>query len=372
MTEIDTAALKDNFAAVGAQGDGVAMFFYSYLFLKYPATREMFPPAMTRQRDRLLTALGRIVSDVDNVDQLVPYLGDLGRDHRKFGAIAGHYPAVGDALLATLQHFSGPAWTDRLAADWAAAYGIVSGAMIAAADQAASFQPPYWEAEIIDVDHRTFDITVLRVRTDEPVPYAAGQSLSVEHLDVRPREWRLYTPANAPGGNEMELHVRLISGGAVSGSLVLAAAPGQHIRLGAPFGRLVVDPTSEQPLLLVAGGTGLAPMRAIIDELARSGRHRPTHLYFGVRTGREAYDATALDQLDSEHDWLSVVTAVSDDSRWTGRAGVIGQAVVADGDWSTAEVLVCGSPPMVEATVKLLVEAGVPDRQITFEEFGEG
>src|ERR1700712_70361 len=112
------------------------MFFYSYLFLKYPQTREMFPPAMTRQRDRLLTALGRIVSDVDNVAQLAPYLGDLGRDHRKFGAIAGHYPAVGEALLATLKKFSGSAWTERLAADWAAAYGIVSGAMIDAADRA--------------------------------------------------------------------------------------------------------------------------------------------------------------------------------------------------------------------------------------------
>ena len=372
MTEINTAALKDNFAAVGAHGDSVAMFFYSYLFLKYPETREMFPPAMTKQRDRLLTALGRIVSDVDNVDQLVPYLGDLGRDHRKFGAIAGHYPAVGEALLATLRQFSGPSWTDRLEADWAAAYGIVAATMTDAAAQAASATPPYWDAEIIDVDHRTFDISVLRVRTEEPIPYSAGQSLSAEHRDVRPREWRLYTPANAPGGTEIELHVRLISGGAVSGSLVLAAAPGQRLRLGAPFGRLVVDPTSDQPLLLVAGGTGLAPMRAIIDQLAISGRRRPTHLYFGVRTGREVYDAAMLDQLEREHGWLSVVTVVSDDTRWAGRSGLVGQAVAADGDWSTAEVLVCGSPPMVEATVKLLVEAGVPDRQITFEEFGEG
>lgn len=372
MTDIDTAALKTNFAAVGAHGDDVAMFFYSYLFLTYPQTREMFPPAMTRQRDRLLTALGRIVADVDNVGQLVPYLGDLGRDHRKFGAIADHYPAVGDALLTTLEHFSGSDWTVQLAADWAAAYGIVSGAMIEAAERAAAVQPPYWDAEIVAVDHRTFDITVLRVRTDEPIPYVAGQSLSVEHRGVRPREWRLYTPANAPGSSEIELHVRLISGGAVSGSLVLAAAPGQQVRLGAPFGRLVVDTSSDRPLLLVAGGTGLAPMRAIVDQLAAAGRRRPTHLYFGVRTAREAYDTAALDELERRHDWLSVVTAVSDDSRWPGRSGVIGRAVTADGDWSAAEVLVCGSPPMVEATVKLLVEAGVPDRQITFEEFGEG
>ena len=75
---LDTQALKNNFAAVAAHGgDDVALYFYSYLFLKYPETREMFPPAMTRQRDRLVGALVRIVTNVDNVGELVPYLEDL-------------------------------------------------------------------------------------------------------------------------------------------------------------------------------------------------------------------------------------------------------------------------------------------------------
>ena len=79
MGDIDTAALKSNFAAVAAHGgDDVALYFYSYLFLKYPETRDMFPPAMTKQRDRLVGALVRIVTDVDNVGALVPYLEDLG------------------------------------------------------------------------------------------------------------------------------------------------------------------------------------------------------------------------------------------------------------------------------------------------------
>src|SRR4051794_32558045 len=171
MADIDTAALQENFAAVAANGDEVALYFYSYLFLRHPETREMFPPAMDKQRDRLLTALGRIVSNVDRVGDLVPYLQDLGRDHRKFGTMSGHYPAVGDALLRTLEHFSGDAWTDRLQNDWAAAYGIVAGAMSGAADEAAETEPPYWEATVIDVDHPTFDIAILRVRTDVPIPY---------------------------------------------------------------------------------------------------------------------------------------------------------------------------------------------------------
>jgi len=85
MADIDTGALKENFAVVAAHGaDDVALYFYSYLFLRYPETRGMFPPAMTRQRDRPIGALVRIVTNVDKVEELLPYLQDLGRDHRKF------------------------------------------------------------------------------------------------------------------------------------------------------------------------------------------------------------------------------------------------------------------------------------------------
>ncbi len=369
-TELDTAALKANFAAVGAYGDEVPLFFYSYLFLRYPETRGMFPPQMSRQRDRLLTALGRIVADVDNLGDLVPFLEDLGRDHRKFGTLAEHYPAIGEALLATLQHFSGDAWTDKLAADWAAAFKIVSDTMVAAADRAAQVEPSYWEAEVTDVGHRTFDIAVVQVRTTEPLPYRAGQSLAVEVVDRRPREWRWYTPANPPGTSEFELHVRLVDGGPVSTALVQSVRPRDRLHLGSPVGRLTLDPHSERPLLLIAGGTGLAPMKALIGEVAARGG-RSTHLFLGVRTIREVYDVDALAALDAEHDWLTVTTAVSDDRRWNGRHGTVGEVVVTSGDWSGHDVYVCGSPQMVEGTVKLLVAHGVPEQCIRFDEFGE-
>ncbi len=371
MTDIDTAALKENFAAVAAHGgDEVALYFYSYLFLRYPETRDMFPPGMTKQRDRLVGALVRIVTDVDNAGQLVPYLEDLGRDHRKFGTLTAHYPAVGEALLATLRHFSGAGWTDKLGADWAAAYRIVAGAMSGAAEKVAASEPAFWDAEILDVDHRTFDIAVLTVRTQTPVPYLAGQSLAVEPSLARPREWRFFTPANAPGGVDIELHARLIPGGPVSTALVRVCQRGDRLRLGPPFGRMTLQPASDRPLLMVAGSTGLAPMKAMIAELAGTGRRR-THLFFGARSVREAYDRDALAALDNRYGWLSVVTAISDDTRWNGPQGLIGEVAADQGDWSDHDVFVCGSPAMVEASVKRLLADGVLEEQIKFEEFGE-
>lgn len=367
---IDTDALKANFADVAGHGpDEVAQYFYSYLFLRYPETREMFPPSMAKQRDRLVGALVRIVTDVDNVGELVPYLEDLGRDHRKFGTLAGHYPAVGEALLTTLRHFSGDAWTDRLQADWAAAYGIVADTMSGAAQKVDVAEPAWWDADITEVDLRTFDIAVLKVRTETPHPYIAGQSLSVESSTLRPREWRLYTPANAPGGLEIELHVRLIDGGPVSTALVRSAAPGARLRLGPPVGRMVLNPESTRPVLLVGGGTGLAPLKAIIDQLARDGG-RPTHLYFGARSVREIYDRKDLELLAERYPWLTVVIAISDDIRWKGPRGLVGTVVADAGDWSGHDVLVCGSPEMVKFTVATLMASGVPENQIKFEDFG--
>ena len=371
MPDVDTAALKENFGIVAAHGpDAVALYFYSYLFMRNPQTRDLFPPGMTKQRDRLFGALVRIVTNVDRVDELLPYLHTLGRDHRKFGTLTAHYPAVGEALLATLRHFSEEAWTDTLAADWATAYGLVAGAMSGAAENLAHTEPAYWEAEIVEVDRRTFDIAVLTVRTNEPVTYLAGQSVAVEATTARPREWRWFTPANPPGGREIELHVRLIPGGAVSTALVRASGPGDNLRFGPPFGRLTLDSRSQRPLLMVAGSTGLAPMKAMIEQLARDGG-RPTCLYLGARTEREVYDRKAMAALNDRHTWLSVVTATSDDARRPGPHGEIGDVVADAGDWSDHDVYVCGSPAMVEATVKRLLVAGVLEKDIRFEEYGQ-
>src|SRR5689334_4750290 len=140
--------MRKNFEQVAANGDEVPLFFYSHLFLSHPETRTMFPVSMMQQRDRLFAALGHIVAKVDDVDELVPYLQQLGRDHRKFGTVTAHYPAVGASLLATLAHFGGDDWTPELEADWTAAYGLVADVMSGAAEADAD-SPPFWEAKVV-------------------------------------------------------------------------------------------------------------------------------------------------------------------------------------------------------------------------------
>jgi NAD(P)H-flavin reductase len=111
-------------------------------------------------------------------------------------------------------------------------------------------------------------------------------------------------------------------------------------------------------------------MKAMIEQVAQTGERR-THLFFGARTVREMYDQASLGALDARYPWLSVVTAASDDARWKGPQGLIDDIVIASGEWSGHDAYVCGSPSMVESTVKKLMAQGVPERRIRFDEFAE-
>jgi NAD(P)H-flavin reductase len=140
--------------------------------------------------------------------------------------------------------------------------------------------------------------------------------------------------------------------------------------MGPPVGHMTLNPHSDLPVLMIAGSTGLAPMKAMIEQLAKTGGRR-THLYFGARTGREMYDQASLAVLNAQYPWLSVVSVASDDTRWSGPQGLVGDVVVASGEWSGHEAFVCGSPVMVESTVKKLLAHGLPESRIKFDEFGE-
>jgi len=351
-------------------GDAVPLFFYSDLFLRHPETRELFPVSMAAQRDRLVHALARIVSDVSRVDALGEYLQDLGREHRRFGAIGEYYPHVGASLLATLAHFNGPAWTQELAADWNAAYELVAQVMITAAAEDAGVRPAYWEATVIAHELRRFDIAAFRVATAEPLPYLPGQSVSVESSQ-RPRIWRFYSPANAPRDDlTMDFHVRMIDGGALSMVLTRGLAVGARLRIGPPVGTLTYQPGTGRDVLLVAGSTGLAPVKAIAEQIAGLADPPRVHLLFGARTADGLYDLTDLEKIAARQPWLTVVPVVSDEPGYPGERGMLHEALARSGNWRGHDVYASGPTPMVEATVNQLMALSVPRSQIHLEDFG--
>jgi NAD(P)H-flavin reductase/hemoglobin-like flavoprotein len=378
----------------------VALRFYSRLFVIAPELRQMFPLSMAIQRDRLVTALGISVSHVDDLDRLVPYLQQLGRDHRRFGTIAEHYEPVGEALLATLGDFLGREWSLDLAQDWADAYNLVATTMINAAEEAARYSPPLWSAEVVGHERRTFDIAVLTIRPDQHFEYLPGQSMALQ-TTLRPRLWRYFSPANAPRHDgTIELHVRRIPGGPVSSALVDMAQKGDIVHLGAPVGhRLTLGTAGRADLLMIASGTGLAPLKGVIeqvaDETAVGAPPRRVALFVGARTSRELYDLESLRAMDNQHPWLSVTPVlacgsprpVTNPAGYGGAGGAGGGAPAGapgagSGGGTVAEVALrrhgwrdshhvfaCGNDAMVSATVQLLARTGCPPERMHYEGF---
>ena len=371
---MDTAALKHTWSLAETLGDEVPLFFYSHLFYTHPELRAMFPVAMATQRDRLVGALGRIVSNVDQLDEVTAFIQQLGRDHRRFEVVAEHYDAVGLSLLTTLKHFLGELWTPELAADWAAAYGVIATAMVQAAEEAELSSPPSWAGHVIGVERRSMDIAIVHVRPEPDLAFEPGQSFAVE-TPYTPRMWRYFSPANAPRSDgTIEFHVQLVPGGQVSGAIVRRLKDGDVLRLGSAVGQELTlsEADRSRDLVMVAGGTGLAPLRSHLERIdlqwQATGAAPRVHLFHGARVPWNLYENRLMQSL-AGRPWFSYTPVVSDDPSYPGRKGLVSDAVADIGVIPGALAMVCGSPSMVRHTAAQLRELGVASSDLRFELF---
>ena len=277
----DTALVKEAFAHVEAHAQKAMEYFYAHLFIQHPEMRAMFPLTMSEHRERVFAALARLVWSMDAPAALSAHLGELGVEHRKFGVKKKHYAAFFDALLATVQHFSGPAWTERTQQAFTTARRAHRGGHAAGGDLDAQRQPAWWVGEVVRHELRSPSLAVLRIRPDQPLRYRPGQYLSVQ-VPRWPRVWRNYSIANAPRPDGLlDLHVRAVPGGMVSNALVHHCQAGDTVLLGPARGDMTAPADRERDLVCIAGGSGLAPIKAIIEEVIAAGAgpvRQPGHL----------------------------------------------------------------------------------------------
>lgn len=178
--------------------------------------------------------------------------------------------------------------------------------------------------------------------------FRAGQYLRVMMPDGDSRN---YSMANPPQQNDgVELHIRHVPGGKFSETVLARLAPKDVLEVELPYGEFSLS-ESETPALLVATGTGFAPILSIIEDQARSGGTRALHLYWGGKRAVDLYMRDAVEKLAEKHDWLTFTPVVSEpDESWEGRSGFVHKAVLADyPDMTGMEVYACGAPVMIEA-----------------------
>jgi len=210
------------------------------------------------------------------------------------------------------------------------------------------------------------------LETPWPLAYRAGQYFEWVLPGISPN--RNFSAANAPGGEKIVFDIRLYEGGRVSDHVRETLRAGEATELVGPFGRFGLSANDHRPAICVAGGTGLAPIKAMVEDAVARGDPRPVRLFYGARSRDDLYDLDRLDALAAAHPSFSYVVALSDEpagSDWSGFRGLVTEAMAEDGlsDAFGAEAYLCGPPPMIDAATTLLVEAGIDRDDIVFDRF---
>lgn len=359
--------IEETWAEVEPSLAELSVTFHDLLFTIAPDIRELFPINLDVRKGRLVRGIAHLVQMVDRPGDLEPFLNQLGRDYRKFAARSEHYEAIGTAMLGALRRHLGPRWTQQVEWAWAEAYTVVVRSMQKAAD--ADPTPASLTATVLDHHRISWDLALVRVQPEVPLSYRAGQYVSVE-VPQRPRLWRYLSPANAPRKDgTIEFHVQSVDGGWVSRAIVSHTHPGDAWRMGPPLGRLRVDRESGRDVLMIGGGTGLAPLRALADELSGWGKNPNVHLFYGGRTASDLYDLEELHALAATNPWLTIVPTVEDRSLPGAERGTLADVVTRRGVWPGHDVLVSGSPQMIRATISRMLVAGTELEQIGYDPF---
>jgi CDP-4-dehydro-6-deoxyglucose reductase/ferredoxin-NAD(P)+ reductase (naphthalene dioxygenase ferredoxin-specific) len=209
-------------------------------------------------------------------------------------------------------------------------------------------------AKVLSLDDATHDIKRVRleVPSGEPFYFSAGQFASVSFENCAPRD---YSMANVPGDPVLEFHIRLGQPGSTSAYVFERLKVGDPVRVEGPFGASHLREAHRGPIIAVAGGSGMAPIKSIVERALALGMPQHIYFYFGVRTERDLYLHDHFAELAKKHENLHFIPVLSEGDGMTRRCGLVHEAVAAD--WEELDgckAYLAGPPAMVEAATKLL------------------
>jgi CDP-4-dehydro-6-deoxyglucose reductase len=202
-------------------------------------------------------------------------------------------------------------------------------------------------------------IVSLKLPANERLQYLAGQYIDLLLKDGRRRSFSMATPPDDDA--LLELHIRHVPGGYFSGQLFNEFKGREILRFEGPFGSFYLREESDKPAIFVAGGTGFAPIKAVLEHAFRHHVERPLVLYWGVRSLVDLYLPALPAEWQEQYRSFSYIPVLSDpqpEDRWPGRTGFVHKAVIADfPDLSGYDVYACGGPAMIDAARKEFVES---------------
>ncbi len=205
------------------------------------------------------------------------------------------------------------------------------------------------------------DVMILKLKlpTNERMQFLAGQYVEFLLADNKRRAFSL---ANAPHADDLlEIHVRRVAGGNFTEHVFTTMKLKDILRIEGPLGTFFLREDSQKPIILVAGGTGFAPIKGLIEHALHIGIQRPMKLYWGAKDRAGLYMNSQAERWAAENGIPFVPVLSEPEAGWTGRTGLVHEAVLADHtDLSAYQAYVCGAPVMCEAALKDFTAKGLP------------
>ncbi len=227
----------------------------------------------------------------------------------------------------------------------------------------------YWPARIKSMKLLCHDVMgmTLELAPGQRMDCLPGQYLDVVIADNR---FRSFSIANAVG-DDLEFHIRKVEDGEFTSRVFNEFKIGDILRLYGPLGTFFIRQEKQGPIIMLAGGTGFAPIKALLEQLQQIHSQRPVTLYWGVRTVEDIYMKFWLEQFSQSNPWFnfSVVIFEADDT-WSGRKGFVHQAIVDDYyDLSDFVVYASGPPQMINAAKQNFTQKGLNPDNFYFDSF---
>lgn len=221
---------------------------------------------------------------------------------------------------------------------------------------------------VLELEELTHDIKGLRLAVEAggPMTFSAGQ---YAQLEFAPGLSRHYSMANTPDEAELLFHVRHMPGGRTSAYVATQLKVGDKVKVSGPLGVSYLRDNHRGPVVLVAGGSGLAPLQSIACTLLERGYQAPVTLYFGVRSERDVYHEPLLKDLAARHSNFSYHVVLSEQKGAPGRRYGLVHEAIAVRELQEAMAYLAGPPVMVEAASALLAAHGLTPRQIHADAF---
>jgi CDP-4-dehydro-6-deoxyglucose reductase/ferredoxin-NAD(P)+ reductase (naphthalene dioxygenase ferredoxin-specific) len=218
---------------------------------------------------------------------------------------------------------------------------------------------------IVDATH---DVRIVRLVVDgDRLTYSAGQFVRLSFADFPARD---YSIANAPGLDTLEFHIRRESDEGVSGHVARALAVGDRVDIDGPHGAAYLRPGHTGPLIAIAGGSGLAPMKSIVEAALKADHPGPIWLFFGVRKARDLYLTDYFESIAADHRHFRFVLVLSEpEDENDHRVGLVGDVAGIEAPLVGAKTYIAGPPAMAEHAMAIVAERGVAPGDIHADPF---